>query len=94
MSDAEPDITNESTSDGTAGAQTRGMNDSSVGPQLFVDFEKLNISEGRPEKKGRHEDSPTRRHSRVWRHREKSVLHFSGWSRPGPQARVSKNKGV
>ncbi|KAJ5052438.1 hypothetical protein NUH16_011131 [Penicillium rubens] len=56
MSDAEPDITNESTSDDTAGAQTRGMNDSSVGPQLFVDFEKLNISEGRPEKKGRHED--------------------------------------
>ncbi|CAG8155077.1 unnamed protein product [Penicillium nalgiovense] len=56
MSDAEPKLTDESTSDGTAGAQTRGMNDSSVGPQLFVDFEKLNINEGRPEKKERHED--------------------------------------
>lgn len=56
MSDAEPDITNESTSAGTAGAQTRGMNISSVCPQLFVDFEKLNIDEGRHEKKGRHED--------------------------------------
>ncbi|KAF2994088.1 hypothetical protein E8E15_000043, partial [Penicillium rubens] len=56
MSDAEPKLTDESTSDGTAGAQTRGMNDSSVGPQLFVDFEKLNINECRREKKGRHED--------------------------------------
>ncbi|CAG8902387.1 unnamed protein product [Penicillium egyptiacum] len=56
MSDAEPDITNESTSTGTAGAQTRGMNNSSVGAQLFVDFEKLNIDEGRHKKKGRHED--------------------------------------
>ncbi|CAG8094535.1 unnamed protein product, partial [Penicillium nalgiovense] len=45
MSDAEPKLTDESTSDGTAGSQTRGMNDSSVGPQLFVDFEKLNINE-------------------------------------------------
>ncbi|KAJ6163815.1 hypothetical protein N7497_003794 [Penicillium chrysogenum] len=56
MSDAEPDITNESTSNGTAGAQTRGMDDSSVGPQLFVDFEKLNINECRREKNRRHED--------------------------------------
>ncbi|KAJ5300060.1 hypothetical protein N7508_007303 [Penicillium antarcticum] len=56
MSDAEPKLTDESTSDSTAGAQTRGMNDSSVGPQLFVDFEKLNINECRREKKERHED--------------------------------------
>ena len=56
MSDAEPDTTNESTSAGPAGAQTRGLNDSTNAPQLLVNFEQLTINDHGNQHENSYED--------------------------------------
>lgn len=56
MSDAEPEITNESASAGPAGARTRGLNDSTNDKQLLVNFQQMTINDHRHSKQKRHED--------------------------------------
>ncbi|KUM55868.1 hypothetical protein ACN42_g11366 [Penicillium freii] len=56
MSDAKPEITNNSASAGPAGPRTRGLNDSTNDKQLLVNFQQLAINDHRHSKEKRHED--------------------------------------
>ena len=94
MSDAEPDTTNESTSAGPAGAQTRGLNDSTDAPQLLVNFEQLTIKDHGNQHENSYDDPQPGDIDGFGGTGRSRFFIFSSWSHLSPHIRLSKNECV